>query len=298
MWPELDYASWRTTRDTLHMWTQIAGKIRLKLAPPVNHWWHVPLYVSAQGLTTSAMPLDARTLELVFDFVGERLRVLCSDESVRDIPLRPQTTADFYAQVMDALRSIGAEVRIYTTPSEVADPIPFERDTVHAAYDAEAAKRFWRALLLVEATFQRFRWRFLGKQSPVHFFWGSFDLAHTRFSGRSAPPHPGTPGLPLEVAREGYSHEEWSGGFWPGGDGLEQPVFYAYAYPSPDRFAQARLQPAEAAWNPAFGEFLLPYEAVRSAADPQATVLAFLQSSYAAAADLGGWDRAALERPA
>ena len=296
-WPELDVANWAATRDTLHMWTQMAGKIRMALAPPLNHWWHVTLYVSARGLTTSPMPLDGRSLELVFDFAGDRFRVLCSDESVRDIPLRPQTTADFYAQVTEALRSIGAEVKINTLPSEVPNPIRFEADTVHAAYDAEAVKKFWRALLLIDAAFNRFRWRFVGKQSPVHLCWGGLDLAHTRFSGRPAPPHPGSPGLPLAVQREGYSHELWSAGFWLGGPGVE-PSFYAYAYPSPDGFARALVQPAAAGWGGELGEFLMPYEAVRTASDPEAALLQFLQSTYGAAADLASWDRRMLERPA
>jgi hypothetical protein len=278
------------------MWTQIAGKVRMKLAPLVNHWWNVPLYVSGRGLTTSPIPYGERTFELVFDFIDHEFRVLCSNSAVRSIPLRPQTTAAFYGGVMEALAGIGVEVRIYTTPSEVGDPIPFEQDTTHAAYDPDAAHRFWRALLSSHNVFSTFRARYLGKISPVHFFWGSFDLALTRFSGRVAPEHPGVPIMPDYVTREAYSHEVSSAGFWPGGEGLEEALFYAYAYPVPEGFKEARVSPAAARFDTTMGEFVLPYEAVRRAASPEAELLDFLQSTYEAAANLGGWDRRALER--
>ena len=278
------------------MWTQIAGKIRMALSPPLNHWWHVPLYVFSRGLTTSPIPYGERCFELAFDFIDHRLRVVCSDGTERAVELRPRTTAEFYGEVMRALRELGIEVRIRTTPSEVADPIPFEQDTVHAAYAGEAAQRFWRALVQMQRVFTEFRGRFLGKSSPVHFFWGSFDLAASRFSGRMAPPHPGAPGLPDAVTREGYSHEVYSAGFWPGGDGQEAS-FYAYVYPAPAGFSGAPVRPDAAGYSDALGEFLLPYQAVRTAASPDRALLDFLESTYAAAADLGGWDRAALERP-
>ena len=294
-WPELDYAAWKDTRDTLHLWTQVAGKIRLKLSPPVNHWWHVPLYVSGRGLKTSAIPYGDRCFEILFDFVDHRLRILCSDGRAQEVALRPRTTADFHREVMEALRGVGVDVAIRTLPSEIPDAIPFEEDTVHAAYDAEAAQRFWRALVQTQRVFERFRGRFLGKSSPVHFFWGSFDLAVTRFSGRRAPEHPGAPGLPDQVTREAYSHEVSSAGFWPGGEGMEQPIFYSYAYPAPSGFEAAPVPPP-GGFDKTLGEFVLPYDAVRAAPDPDETLLGFLQATYAAAAERGGWDRASLER--
>ena len=295
-WPALPLAQWRDTRDTLHMWTQIAGKVRLALAPPVNHWWHVPLYVSACGLTTSPIPYRERSFELVFDFLAHRFEVLCSDGARRTVPLGPQTTAEFYAAAMQALADAGIEVRINPTPVEVTDPIRFDQDVQHRSYDPDAARRFWRVLLRSTEVMTAFRGRFLGKSSPAHFFWGSFDLAVTRFSGREAPPHPGVPIMPDSITREAYSHEVSSAGFWPGGDGLGEPVFYAYAYPTPDGFARAPLRPDIARFDETMGEFVLPYEAMRQAPDPDALLLDFLQSTYEAAADLGGWDRRALER--
>ncbi|HEX8692432.1 MAG TPA: DUF5996 family protein [Longimicrobium sp.] len=294
-WPELDLDAWEDTRDTLHMWTQVAGKVRLELAPKINHWWHVPLYVTARGLTTSPIPYRDRTFELEFDFVEHVLHVLCSDGAARRVALAPRTTADFYAEVMARLREVGVEVDIYTTPVEVPDPIPFEKDTVHASYDAEYANRFWRALAQGERVMQEFRGRFLGKCSPVHFFWGSFDLAVTRFSGRAAPPHPGVPGVPDAITREAYSHEVSSAGFWPGGGAARSAYFYSYAYPEPEGLAAARVGPAEAFWSGDFREFLLPYDAVRTVDDPDARLTEFLQTTYEAAADLLRWDRAALE---
>jgi hypothetical protein len=296
-WPALPYAAWKDTRQTLHLWTQIAGKIRLKLAEPANHWWHVPLYVTSRGLTTSPMRHGARSFELIFDFLDHQLRVVCSDGAHRDVPLRPLSTAAFYGEVMEALRELGLEVRIYTTPSELPGWAPFEQDETHGAYDPDAAQTFWRALLQIQHVFSTFRGGFVGKVSPVHFFWGSFDLAVTRFSGRTAPPHPGAPILPDWVMREAYSHEVSSAGFWPGGDGAEEATFYAYAYPSPEGFDAIPVRPEQARFEPALGEFVLPYEAVRTAPSPERALLEFLESTYAAAADLAAWDRAALERP-
>jgi hypothetical protein len=295
VWPELVFDDWADTAATLHMWTQIVGKVRMALSAPVNHWWHVPLYVGARGLTTSPMPYGDRTLEVAFDFLAHRLDVACSDGSLEHLPLRPQTVAAFYRDLMAALGRIGVTVRIWTTPCEVEHPIPFERDEVHKAYDPDAAQRFWRTLAQADRVFKVFRGRFLGKASPVHFFWGSFDLAATRFSGRSAPPHPGTALLPASVSREAYSHEVSSCGFWPGMPG-QDALFYAYAYPEPAGFAAAAV-PAPGRYDAALGEFVLPYEAVRRAPDPDALLLDFLQATYAAAADLGGWPRSGLERP-
>jgi hypothetical protein len=297
-WPDLTYADWKDTRATLHLWTQVLGKVRLKKATPVNHWWHTPLYVSARGLTTSAIPDGARAFELLLDFIDHRLVVSCSDGPEAGFALEPMSVAAFYARTMETLRSVGIEVRIYTTPSEIPGALPFEQDHVHAAYDPAAANRFWRALVQTQAVFERFRGRWLGKCSPVHFFWGSFDLALTRFSGRPAPEHPGVAIMPDFITREAYSHEVSSAGFWPGGEGAEQAVFYAYAYPVPPGFAEAPVRPTVAHFSEALGEFVLPYEAVRRAASPEDALLDFLQSTYEAAADLGGWDRVALERPA
>ena len=295
-WPALPYSGWKDTRHTLHLWTQIAGKIRMKLAHPVNHWWHVPLYVTSYGLTTSPMPYGERSFELVFDFLQHRFRALCSDGTERIVPLRAQTTAAFYAAVMAALEELGIRVTIYTMPSEIPGATPLDKDETNAAYDPAQAEAFWRALLSAHHVFTAFRGRFLGKVSPVHFFWGSFDLAVTRFSGRLAPPHPGAPILPDWVMHEAYSHEVSSAGFWPGGEGLEEPVFYAYAYPSPPGFEAAPVRPAGARFEGSMGEFVLPYETARQTSSPHEAVLDFLQSTYAAAADLGGWDRRALER--
>jgi hypothetical protein len=296
-WPPLAYEAWADTQATLHLWTQVVGKVRMALAPPVNHWWHVPLYVTARGLTTSSMPIGAgRTLEIAFDFLAHQLRLDCSDGCAETIRLEPRSVADFHAQVMAALDRLGVAVHIWTTPCEVENPIPFEQDETHASYDAAAAQVFWRALVQADRVMKAFRGRFLGKASPVHFFWGSFDLAVTRFSGRPAPPHPGSPLAPASVSGEAYSHEVSSCGFWPGAPGVE-PVFYAYAYPEPAGFAQAPVRPAAAGWNATLGEFTLPYEAVRTATDPDAALLDFLQSTYAAAADLAHWPRSALERP-
>ncbi len=296
-WPELPYAAWKDTRDTLHLMTQIAGKIRLAQTPWLNHSWHVPLYVTARGLTTSPIPHGARAFQIDFDFVDHVLWVRTSDGHFRQIMLAPMPVAEFYLELFAALKELGLDIRINTIPSEIADAIPFDEDRIHAAYDAQYAARFWRVLLSAHCALARFRTGFLGKASPVHFFWGSFDLAVTRFSGRRAPPHPGgVPHLPDAVAREAYSHEVSSAGFWPGGGGpVDYAAFYSYAYPAPEGFASAAVRPAQAFFSRELGEFLLPYETVRTAADPEGALMEFLQSTYAAAADLAHWDRAALE---
>ena len=296
VWPALPYAEWKDTLDTLHMWMQIAGKVRMELTPAVNHWWHVPLYVSARGLTTGPIPHGTRSFELEFDFLDHRLFVRACEGDVRAVEMRPRTVADFYAELMAALEGLGLGVRINTMPQEVADPVRFEQDTTHASYDADAASRFWRVLAQADRVLREFRGRWLGKCSPVHFFWGSMDLAVTRFSGKPAPPHPGAPGLPDSITREAYSHEAASAGFWPGNAAFPQPAFYAYFYPEPGGYKTATAGPEAAYYGTDFGEWLLPYEAVRTAPDPDAALMEFLQSTYAAGADLAGWDRAALER--
>jgi hypothetical protein len=297
VWPELPYNAWRDTCQTLHLWTQIVGKIRLAHAPLVNHWWQVPLYVTSRGLTTSAIPRGARTFRIDFDFIDHRLCIDVSDGRRDSIPLAPRTVADFYAEFTGRLRALDLDTHLWTTPVEIADPIPFEEDRVHAAYDPGQVTRFWRALVQIDQVFTAFRSRFLGKASPVHFFWGSFDLAVTRFSGRMAPRHPGgVPNLPDAVAQEAYSHEVSSAGFWPGGGGpIDYAAFYSYAYPAPEGFAAAKVKPAQAFFSKELGEFLLPYDAVRTTRGPDAALMEFLQSTYAAAADLAKWDRKALE---
>jgi len=294
-WPALAYDDWADTAATLHMWTQIVGKVRMALTPPVNHWWHVPLYVNARGLTTSPIPIDGRTIEIAFDFLDHQLRIACSDGRGEAVALRPISVAQFYREAFAALARLGVRPHIWTTPCEVENPIPFEADETHRSYEAEAAQRFWRALVQADRVMKAFRARFIGKASPVHFFWGSFDLAVTRFSGRRAPAHPGSPLAPASVSVEAYSHEVSSCGFWPGAPGLPA-MFYAYAYPEPAGFAQAPVRPPAAGWNAALGEFALAYEAVRRAADPDAALIDFFQSTYEAAADLAAWPRAALER--
>ncbi len=295
-WPDLPYAAWKPTCETLHLWTQIVGKIRLMREPWLNHSWHVTLYLTARGLTTSPMPADGRAFQMDFDFVDHLLWVMTSDGHVRQIMLAPKPVAEFYSEVMAALAELGLETPITTLPCEIADGIPFDRDSVHAAYDRDLANRFWRILIATHEVLTRFRSGFLGKVSPVHFFWGSFDLAVTRFSGRRAPLHPGgVPRLSDAVAREAYSHEVSSAGFWPGGGPIDYAAFYSYAYPAPQGYASAPIQPAEAFFSEELGEFLLPYEVVRKAQDPEATLMAFLQSTYDAAADLGRWDRSELE---
>lgn len=291
LWPQLDYAQWRDTQQTLHLWTQVVGKVRLSLSPWLNHGWQVPLYVNARGLGTSAIHAAAGMVEIDFDFVDHRLVIRTSEGPERGFALEPMSVASFYGKVMDELRAAGVTVAINAMPNELPDAIRFPDDKVHASYDADAVHRFWRALLQVDRIFRMFRTSFIGKCSPVHFFWGSFDLAVTRFSGRPAPAHPGGfPGLPDSVTREAYSHEVSSAGFWPGNDTYPNPAFFSYAYPTPAGFADAIVEPGEAVWIDALGEWLLPYEAVRTAADPDAALLAFLDSSYRAAADLSNWD--------
>jgi hypothetical protein len=292
-WPALEHAQWRDTLATLHLWTQVVGKVRLALAPWLNHGWHVPLYVHARGLRTSAMPHGARLVEISFDFVDHRLAVVASDGQTRGFALEPMSVATFYRRVMDELAAICAPVEIHTLPNEVPEPLRFPDDEVHASYDPAAARRFWRALTQAERVFERFRTGFVGKSSPPHFFWGSFDLAVTRFSGRRAPLHPGgVAGLPDAVTREAYSHEVSSAGFWPGNDAYPHAAFYSYAYPAPAGFDRAAVQPSAAFWSAELGEWLLPYDAVRTAADPERTLLDFLQTTYRAAADLARWDPA------
>jgi Family of unknown function (DUF5996) len=297
LWPALPLAAWRDTYATLHMWTQIVGKTRLALAPPVNHWWQTALYVTSRGLTTSSIPHGDRTFEVEFDFVDHHLRVTGSDGPSRTIPLRPQTVAEFYREYMKLLGSLGFPVTIWPMPVEVESSLRFPDDQIHRSYDAEWGNRVWQALVQADRVLKHFRGRFLGKASPVHFFWGSFDLAATRFSGRRAPPHPGgAPNLGNWVMQEAYSHECSSVGFWPGGDAIPEPVFYAYAYPEPQGFRDYPIAPSAARYDDTMREFVLPYEAVRTSRAPDDTLLAFAQTTYAAAADLGGWDRANLER--
>ena len=296
VWPDLPVAAWKDTYATLHLWTQVVGKVRLARAPAANHWWQVPLYLTARGLTTSPIPDGARTFQIDFDFHDHALRIETSDGGSRLLPLAPRPVADFYQEVIAALDALGVNVGIWTTPVEIADPIPFEKDRVHRSYDRQAAHTCWRLLAQADRVLSAFRGRFRGKCSPVHFFWGSFDLAVTRFSGRPAPPHPGAPNVADRVTREAYSHEVSSAGFWPGGGPVPEPVFYAYAYPEPAGFKDSPVRPPGAAYSPDLGEFLLPVSAVRRAADPDAAVLEFLQSTYEAAADLGKWDRKAMER--
>jgi Family of unknown function (DUF5996) len=296
-WPALPFAAWADTAATLHLWTQIVGKIRLARTPWLNHSWHVALYVTARGLTTSPIPHGATTLQIDFDFVDHVLWVRTSGGDARLLALKPMRVADFYAELMGALKQLGIAVAIRTMPCEIPNCIPFDADTVHASYDAGAARRFWRVLLSAHDVLAHFRTGFLGKTSPVHFFWGSFDLAVTRFSGRPAPRHPGgIPHLPNAVAQEAYSHEVSSAGFWPGSPGpVDYAAFYSYAYPTPDGFAAAKVKPAAAFFSKELGEFILPYDAVRESSDPDATLMQFLTSTYDAAADLGKWDRAALD---
>jgi len=278
------------------MWTQIVGKVRLARSPWVNHSWHVTLYATTRGLTTSPIPHIDRCFEIDFDFMDHRLVVSTTEGERRALPLEPQTTADFYTRLMTTLSELSVPVQIHPRPNEVAQATPFAEDTQHAAYDAEAVNRFWRVLSRVDQVFKAFRARFIGKASPVHFFWGSFDHAVTRFSGRRAPEHPGGfPNMPDRITREAYSHEVSSAGFWPGGDSGEA-FFYSYAYPTPEGFAEAAVQPEAASWNRELGEFVLPYEAVRTADSPEATLLSFLESTYVAAATTAHWDLKALER--
>ena len=295
-WPELPTTAWRETYETLHLWTQVVGKIRLARTPWLNHSWHVALYVTARGLTTSPIQDGVRTFQIDLDFIDHLLRVSTSDGAQRQFALAGQSVASFYAAIMAALAELGIHVAIDEMPSELPEPIRFSQDSQHAAYDPDAVRRFLQILVNVDRVFKQFRTGFLGKASPVHFFWGSFDLAVTRFSGRRAPRHPGgVPHLSDDVACEAYSHEESSAGFWPGSGAIDYPAFYCYAYPEPAGFRVAKVKPDAAFFSEALGEFILPYDAVRSAADPDKALLEFLQSSYEAAANAANWDRAALE---
>ncbi|MGO8842056.1 MAG: DUF5996 family protein [Methyloceanibacter sp.] len=295
-WPELPYSAWKDTYATLHLWTQIVGKIRLTQTPWLNHSWHVVLYVSARGLTTSTIPYGHRTFQLDFDFLKHVLWVSTDDGSYKEIDLRPRPVAEFYADLMRALSELGFDIRIHDMPNEIPEPIRFGEDRTHAAYDPDYAQRFWRILLQVERVLYEFRTSFIGKCSPVHFFWGSFDLAVTRFSGRRAPLHPGdVPYLPDAVAQEAYSHEVSSAGFWPGSEGIEYPAFYSYAYPEPAGFSSAAIRPKEAFYDEKLSEYILPYDVVRTNKDPDRVLMGFLQSTYEAAALAAKWDRAALE---
>jgi Family of unknown function (DUF5996) len=297
IWPDLTYSAWSETLATLQLWTQIVGKIRLTLTPWLNHSWQTPFYVTARGLGTSPIPTGDEIFDLEFDFVSHRLSVRTSRGAERFLLLRPRSVADFYRATLDLLNGLGIAVAINETPNEVPNPIRFSDDRTHAAYDAAAAHRFWRALVQADRIFKLFRSGFLGKASPVHFFWGSFDLAATRFSGRPAPPHPGgVPGLPDDVAREAYSHEVSSAGFWPGNEAFPRAAFYSYAYPEPASFRAQAVTPG-AAFDMTLGEFILPYEAVARAPDPDALLLGFLSTTYAAAAETANWDRHELECP-
>jgi hypothetical protein len=295
-WPSLPLEAWTDTYATLHLWTQIVGKIRLAQTPWLNHSWHVTLYVTARGLSTSPIPHGARTFQIELDFVDHRLTIQSSDGRGAALELQPQSVATFYERLMDELAKLDLRVRISKRPNEVADPIPFDRDTTHREYDPEYANRFWRVLVQADRVLKQFRARFIGKCSPVHFFWGAPDLAVTRFSGRRAPEHPGgVPNLPDWVAREAYSHEVSSCGFWPGGGATPYPAFYAYAYPEPTGFSSAPVKPEGAFYSDELREFLLPYDRVRESDSPDETLLEFLETTYEAAATLGGWDRGALE---
>jgi hypothetical protein len=290
--PPFPFDSWKDTLATVHMWTQVVGKVRLKLCPLVNHFWNVPFYVTARGMTTAAMPYPRGTVEVRFDFIEHKLLIETSEGRLVAIALQPQSVAEFYQTFVAGLAELGVTVKIWTTPCEIPDPIPFEQDHLHAAYDPQAVHTFWRILVWVDQMLKEFRAGFVGKVSPVHFFWGSFDLAVTRFSGRRAPERPGAD----SITREAYSHEVSSAGFWPGGGDIKGPAFYSYAAPEPSGFAECKIRPQSAFYHPQLREFLLMYDDVRTSGSPKATLMEFLQSTYAAAADLGHWDRKALER--
>lgn len=296
-WPEIPYARWAATGASLHMWSQIVGKFRLAREPWRNHSWHATFYIDPRGLTTSLVPGDRRSFEIKFDFVDHQLIGLCTDGSTARFALEPMSVAQFHARFLNMLAELGAETKMHGAPNEVPNPVAFKDQTTPGAYDPAAATDFWQALVSIGPVFEHFRTGFLGKTSPVHLFWGSFDLAVTRFSGRKAPTHPGGfPALPDSVTRDAYSHEVCSAGFWPGGGGAEEAMFYSYAYPQPDGFRAAAVAPEEAYFDEALGEFLLSYEAVRRSAAPAKTLMAFLNSTYEAAASLGKWDRSRLER--
>jgi hypothetical protein len=294
VWPALPQSAWSDTASTLQLWMQVVGKIRLALVPPINHCWNVTLYPTIRGLTTAPMPYGSRMLQIDFDFLESQLAVETDDGARLAFALHPMTVASFYQRVMNSLDAAGMPVRIRTTPCEIANPIPFEKDEEHHAYDPEFARRFWQVVLQTTRVFTVFRARFLGKVSPIHMFWGAMDLACTRFSGRTAPEHPSMPGLPDRVTRDAYSHEVSSCGFWPGAPGTEA-MFYSYAYPEPPGYREYSIEPAAGSFDTNFGEFVLPYEDMRRSADPDATLLLFLQKTYEAAANCAHWDRQALE---
>jgi hypothetical protein len=290
--PELPLAAWKDTQATLHMWMQVVGKVQLELTPLVNHWWNVSFLLTARGVESQALHFSGGTLQIRFDFLDHNLVFATSSGANRTLPLRPQTVADFYREVMQALRELGVDVKIWPVPVELPDPIAFEKDIVHHAYDRAAVTKFWRIFSWADAVLKEFRAGFIGKSSPVHFFWGSFDLAVTRFSGRRAPERPEAD----RITREAYSHEVSSAGLWPGGGPITGPAFYSYAAPEPSGFAEQRVRPSQAYYDQNFKEFLLKYEDVRKAYSPRDALLEFLQSTYDAAADRGQWDRRALER--
>jgi uncharacterized protein DUF5996 len=290
--PALPFDTWKDTLATVHMWTQVVGKVRLELCPLVNHFWNVTFYLTARGMTTAAMPYEGGTVEAQFDFIDHKLFIETNQGRVVEIALKPQSVAEFYTKFMAALANLGVTQKIWTMPREIPDPIPFEQDQTHASYDPEAVHKFWRILVWVDQVFKEFRAGFLGKASPVHFFWGSFDLAVTRFSGRTAPERPGAD----PITREAYSHEVSSAGFWPGGGDIKGPAFYSYAAPEPSGFAERKVRPQAAFYHPQLKEFVLMYDDVRSAESPKAALMEFLESTYDAAADLANWDRKALER--
>jgi hypothetical protein len=296
VWPELPLEEWKDTYATLHMWTQIVGKIKLSLTPPVNHWWNSTLYVTPTGLTTGSMFYNDQLLQIDFNFISHLLLIITTDNPAKSITLRPRSVAEFYQEIMDALKSLRMPVTIWTTPVEVQDQTPFEKDHKHVSYDPKYVRRLWFILSQATRVLSEFRSRYIGKVSPVHFFWGAFDLAVTRFSGRPAPQHAGVPNCPRHVMVEAYSHEVSSCGFWPGGGPVSEPVFYAYAYPEPQGFKNYPVRPTEAYYYTVMSEFLLPYEKVRIAESPDDVLLSFLQSTYEAEATLAEWDRNALER--
>jgi Family of unknown function (DUF5996) len=295
-WPDLQLSAWSDTCATLHLWTQIVGKVRLTLSPRLNHSWHVTLYVTSRGLTTSPIPHGLRTFEVKFDFLDHRLLIESSDGGSAGFELEPQSCAAFYKRLMHELDDLDLHVTINRKPNEVPEAIPFDRDELHSAYDRDYANRFWRVLVQADRLFKEFRSRFIGKCSPVHFFWGAPDLAVTRFSGRRAPEHPGgVPNLPDSIAKEAYSHEVSSCGFWPGGGPIPYPAFYSYSYPEPPGFSEVKVRPASAFYSTDLREFILPYPSVQEAESPDEAVLGFLQTTYEAAADLAKWDRSSLE---
>lgn len=296
-WPSLSFHSWQETYETLHMWFQIVGKIRLVQSPWLNHSWHTTFYLSSRGMTTSPIPVEEESFQIDFDFIDHKLIINKSDGQTKSLPLQAQSVADFYTQLFEALAAVNLNIRINTQPNEVVDAVPFDQDTQHCHYTPEDAHRCWRVLMGADQIFKQFRSHFCGKCSPVHFFWGSFDLAVTRFSGRRAPLHPGgIPNLPDAVAQDAYSHEVISCGFWPGSAQMPEPIFYSYAYPEPAGFAEADVQPSGASYNATLGEFILPYEELRQSGQLESLLMDFLQTTYEAAAELGGWDRSLLER--